>query len=141
MDMVNGLSRRFGSTAVRIFGVLALALLLTTAMAAHASAESNNGSAMDKAAFKTGCEAGGGSYIDNPDGSFQCNGRSGGVVECKDTTSPCTYTENQISVKGTINANAAGVLQVHQGPTPTPVGAHAGAVSANTSSAVSASAP
>src|ERR1700712_759372 len=100
MEMVNSFTRRFGSAALRVFGILALALLLTTSIASHAGAEPNNGPAMDKGAFKTGCEAGGGSYIDNPDGSFQCNLSSGGVIKCTDTTSPCTYTPLRISVKG-----------------------------------------
>src|SRR3954451_19133044 len=50
--------------------------------------------ALDKGAFKAGCEAAGGSFIDNPDGSFQCNIRTGGTIKCSDTTSPCTYTAN-----------------------------------------------
>jgi len=49
-------------------------------------------------------------------------------VKCKDTTSPCTYTENQVRTKVTINVNASGALQVLQGAAPTSVGVHAGAV-------------
>ena len=46
---------------------------------------------LDKAAFKTGCEQGGGSYVENPDGSFQCNLRGGGTIKCPNTTSQCTF--------------------------------------------------
>ena len=45
---------------------------------------------LDKAAFKAGCEQGGGSYVENSDGSFQCNLRNGGTIKCPNTTSPCT---------------------------------------------------
>jgi len=55
-DMVNGWSRRIVSTAVRIVGALALALLLTTAMTSHAGAEPNNGPAMDKPRSKRGAK-------------------------------------------------------------------------------------
>jgi len=67
-------------------------LLLGGLAAGPAAAEQNGGGgALDKAAFKAGCEAAGGSYVENRDGSFQCNGRHGGVVKCPDTTSPCTF--------------------------------------------------
>jgi hypothetical protein len=48
--------------------------------------------AIDKAKFKEGCEAGGGSYVENADGSFQCNTKSGATIKCPNTTSQCTYT-------------------------------------------------
>lgn len=48
---------------------------------------------MNKAAFKQGCEEGGGSYIENPDGSFQCNLRDGGTIWCPSTTEQCSYTK------------------------------------------------
>jgi len=47
---------------------------------------------LDKDAFKTGCQEGGGSHVENPDGSFQCNLRDGGVITCPNTPSPCTST-------------------------------------------------
>ncbi len=46
---------------------------------------------LDKRAFEAGCEEGKGSYIENPDGSFQCNTSDGGTVKCRDTKSQCTY--------------------------------------------------
>jgi hypothetical protein len=139
MEMVNSFTRRFGATALRMFGILALALLLTTSIASHAGAEPNNGPAMDKGAFKTGCEAGGGSYIDNPDGSFQCNLRGGGVIKCTSTTTPCTYTALKISVKGSVVVNRAGALQVVKAATATPASVRANAV--NQFNVTSATAP
>ena len=49
---------------------------------------------VDKGAFKSGCESGQGSYVENLDGSFQCNLRSGGVIKCSNNGSPCTYTSH-----------------------------------------------
>lgn len=49
---------------------------------------------LDKGAFKSGCQAAGGSYVENPDGSFQCNTKNGATIKCSNTTSPCTYTAN-----------------------------------------------
>lgn len=46
--------------------------------------------AVDKGAFKSGCESGGHSFVENADGSFQCNLKSGGVIKCGSQT--CTYT-------------------------------------------------
>ena len=56
---------------------------------------------LDKAAFKKGCEEGHGSYVENADGSFQCNMRLGGTVKCQDTKSQCTYTA-QISTSTSV---------------------------------------
>lgn len=46
---------------------------------------------MDKAKFKEGCKEGGGSYVENRDGSFQCNLLKGGTIKCPDTESQCAY--------------------------------------------------
>jgi len=48
---------------------------------------------LDKGKFKKGCQSASGSFVENRDGSFQCNLRSGGVIKCADTASRCTYTE------------------------------------------------
>ena len=118
-------SRRIGNFAIRLAAVFAFALLFAGTFAPHAGAEANNGVAMDKGAFKTGCEAGGGSFVDNADGSFQCNLRSGGTIKCANTTSPCTYSALVISggnSKGAIRVNSVGALQIEQAtPTPTKV--------------------
>lgn len=66
------------------------------------------GAELDKGAFKSGCESGGGSYIENNDGSFQCNLKSGGTIKCPDTKSQCTYTQ-RLSPVGTIRVPTAGV--------------------------------
>src|SRR5579884_1495711 len=73
---------------------------------------------MDKGAFQQGCESGGGSYIENNDGSFQCNLKSGGVIKCPDTKSQCTYSE-KLSIANTIRVVGAGSLQAAANPGPT----------------------
>jgi hypothetical protein len=65
----------------------AMLVLLLVGAAMRASAAD-----MDKSKFKEGCEAGKGSYVENNDGSFQCNLRSGGTIKCPDTKSQCSYT-------------------------------------------------
>jgi hypothetical protein len=98
---------------------------------------------MDKDAFKKGCEAGHGSYIENPDGSFQCTTSGGGVIKCKDTTSPCPYTEQTIGTGGkrghgqVAAISSAGALQalgVQPAPVPTKVVVLSGAAKAKASS-------
>ena len=78
---------------------------------------------MDKGAFKKGCESGGGSYIENNDGSFQCNTKGGGTVKCPDTKSQCTYTE-KITPGGdvdlVVHLTTAGALQLVNPPTGKP---------------------
>lgn len=60
---------------------MGMALLVSVATRGSVSAE------IDKKAFKEGCQSGGGSYIDNPDGTFQCNTSGGNTIKCfKDDT-------------------------------------------------------
>jgi hypothetical protein len=81
-----------------VVGLFSLALVAGLGAVGHASATE-----MDKGAFKTGCESGGGSYVENAsDGSFQCNLKSGGTIKCADTKSQCTYTANLTSHRGSI---------------------------------------
>jgi hypothetical protein len=65
---------------------------------------------MDKGEFKKGCESGGNSYVENNDGSFQCNLKSGAVIKCQDTKSQCTYTA-KIAHKDVFNAMKIGKLK------------------------------
>jgi hypothetical protein len=37
---------------------------------------------IDKSKFAEGCRAGNGSYIENPDGTFQCNTSGGITIKC-----------------------------------------------------------
>src|SRR6476469_2767852 len=97
MNATTGISGRMFTTMMRLAGALALALLLMGAIAHSAGATE-----MDKGAFKTGCESGGGSFVDNPGGSFQCNLKDGGTIKCPDTKSQCTYTAKLILVSGTV---------------------------------------
>src|SRR4051812_21251236 len=90
---VSGHSR--GTLVVRTAMAFLFALLLAGSIA-HQAAAVDNGPAMDKGAFKTGCEEGGGSYIENNDGSFQCNLKSGGGIKCTSTTGPCTYSPYRV---------------------------------------------
>jgi hypothetical protein len=118
METTTGFIGRFGTTAMRLVGALAMALLLMGAVAHHAGATD-----MDKGAFKSGCESGGGSFVDSADGSFQCNLKSGGTIKCQNTSSPCTYTATlggggKVSVVNV--AATAGHLQVAPVSTPAP---------------------
>ena len=126
MNLRNGTTRRIGTIVIRLAAVFALALLLAGAVAPHAGAEGNNGPAMDKDAFKKGCQEGGGSYVENAsDDSFGCNMKGGGSIKCTSTTSPCTYTPKIVSTGGA-KANAAqvssaGAMRTVSGPSnPTP---------------------
>jgi hypothetical protein len=84
-------------------GIFALSLLAGIGNAGHVSAAE-----MDKGAFKQGCEEGHGSYVENNDGSFQCNLQSGGTIKCPDTKSQCSYSPTRIvSVGGGIKLGGA----------------------------------
>lgn len=48
--------------------------------------------AVPKDAFKSGCESSGNSFVENNDGTFQCNLKSGAVIKCGSET--CTYTSS-----------------------------------------------
>ena len=74
--------------SVRSTRAMLVALAFAFASVPTASAEG-----IDKSKFKEGCQAGNGSYVESPDGSFQCNTKGGGTVKCADTKSQCTYTE------------------------------------------------
>ena len=104
---------RFGTTAVRLLVAFAMAFLLIGTLAHSAGATE-----MDKGAFKSGCESGGGSFVENADGSFQCNLKSGGTIKCPDTKSQCTYSALVVSTGGNVLSNSD--IQVAPAVTPTP---------------------
>lgn len=115
-------SGHFGTLTLRFLVVLALAFTIGGALA-HSAGATDNNPAMDKNSFKTGCESGGGSYVENPDGSFQCNLKDGGVIKCPSTTSQCTYTPALVVRGGGIRATGAvNVSTGMQSSTPTPSG-------------------
>jgi hypothetical protein len=98
-----------------------------------AMAADNSAPAMDKDAFKKGCEEGGNSYVENSDGSFQCNLKDGGVIKCPDTKSQCSYTpplRRVGSIRVPPPADLAGFLAVPAdgsgpgGDVPTPPAVH-----------------
>lgn len=39
--------------------------------------------------FKRGCESGGGSFVENADGTYQCNTASGLVIKCRSDGQRC----------------------------------------------------
>jgi hypothetical protein len=127
MNGTVGTTRRIWNLAARLAAVVALTLLLAGAVApaVHAADNNTSGPAMDKSKFKEGCEQGGGSYIENLDGSFQCNLKDGGTIKCTSTTGPCTYipfTRGKTNIRGAI-VNSAGVMTMlgaDSQPTPTP---------------------
>lgn len=49
---------------------------------------------LDKGAFKKGCTAGGGSFVESAsDNSFSCNLKSGGTIKCPESGDhPCNYS-------------------------------------------------
>lgn len=115
METTTGFMGRIGGTAVRLAGALLVALLLAGALGQQAGA-----TAMDKGSFASGCRSAGGSYVENADGSFQCNLKGGGTIKCPDTTSQCTYTP-LISGAG---MTVVGNLQAVADPAPTRPATH-----------------
>ena|SRR5206468_1276466 len=109
---------RIVMTAIRLTAVLGLLLIGPVAERASAAGEE-----IDKGKFKEGCEKGHGSYIENADGSFQCNTSGGGTVKCPDTKSQCTYTE-KISPAGiveiTVHLAGRGAMELLNPPSEKP---------------------
>lgn len=69
-----------------------IAVLGAGPLAPGVGAEPNQGgAAVDRDAFKKGCEEGRGSYVENPDGSFQCNTSDGSTIKCPNNSNPCVY--------------------------------------------------
>lgn len=140
METTTGFMGRIGGTAVRLAGALLVALLLAGALGQQAGA-----TAMDKGSFASGCRSAGGSYVENADGSFQCNLKGGGTIKCPDTTSQCTYTP-LISGAGMTVVTAVGNLQAVADPAPTRPATHthisaAGSAKVNTRIAAAVATP
>jgi hypothetical protein len=128
---------RFGTAAMRLLAAFAMAFLLAGTLAHSAGATE-----MDKGAFKTGCESGGGSFVENADGSFQCNLKSGGTIKCPDTKSQCTYTALVATTSGIVLSNSVMDAGPAVTPTPTrPVRSNLGNVVIQSSFSVEAPAP
>ena len=64
-----------------LFALAAMGWFVATAVAQPAPKDLNE----YKQKFKQGCEEGHGSYIENPDGSFQCNTSAGNTIKCPST--------------------------------------------------------
>jgi hypothetical protein len=73
-----------------------------------------------KEEFKEGCEKGGGSFVENNNGTFQCNTSSGLVIRCQDDGSKC-WIPLKIApgVHITIDVEPKGVNAVLALPEPT----------------------
>jgi hypothetical protein len=70
-----------------------------------------------KAKFKDGCEKSGGSWVENPDGTFQCNLKYGGTVKCSPQNVPCTYTAKIApGTKIVVDLNRAAIGELLQLP-------------------------
>src|ERR1044072_1070575 len=64
--------------------LVTMGLALLVGAATHRSVSAAK---LDKEAFKEGCKSGGHSFVDNPDGTFQCNTTGGSTIKCfKDDT-------------------------------------------------------
>jgi hypothetical protein len=67
------------------FGIAALTLLMAGALAQPTRADPQSD---HKAKFKDGCKSSNGSWIENSDGSYQCNTRGGETNICFKDTPP-----------------------------------------------------
>ena len=77
-------------TRRRMIGGLGMAIL-GLAVGRQATSADSKSPKMDKNAFADGCRSGGNSFVDNPDGSFQCNLKDGSDITCTSTSGPCVY--------------------------------------------------
>ena len=109
-----------GKIWIQVEGNRLAALALAFALVGGVTSTANAAD-LNKDAFKTGCESGGGSYLESADGSFQCNMKSGGTVKCQDTHSQCTYTSS-ITRRNMMAGLAAGRLEVMVPVSRKPVG-------------------
>ena len=86
MVSAKGFIGRIGTTSMWPLAVLVL--LSAGAVVQRTSADEDF-----KSKFKAGCESSGGSWVENPDGSYQCNARSGEVTKCFPEDPPrCIHT-------------------------------------------------
>jgi hypothetical protein len=79
-----------GRLARRTF-VVRIGAALAAVGAAGAFGPAARAEGIDTAKFKEGCQSGGHSYVENRDGSFQCNLRDGAEIKCTSTKGPCHY--------------------------------------------------
>lgn len=98
--------------SLKLQQMLAAALLTLSLVTALGAISPAGATEMDKGAFKTGCQStAGNSYVENNDGSFQCNLKDGGVIKCPDTKSQCSYTPARAIVIQPIRVPTGAVLQ------------------------------
>ena len=74
-----------------------------------------------KEEFAKGCREGGGSFVENADGTFQCNTTSGIVIRCQEDGLKC-WIPAQIApgVDITIDVRPKGIKTLLALPAPTP---------------------
>ena len=71
--------------------------------------------------FAKGCRESGGSFVENADGTFQCNTRSGLTIKCQKDGQKC-WLAAQIAAAVSITVDVAeeGIKTVFSLPAPTP---------------------
>jgi len=87
---------------------LALLVSVATRRSVHAGA-------INKEAFKEGCQSGGGSYIDNPDGTFQCNTSGGNTIKCFKDDTCISIPKNATIVTGSSSGSQWGGVMTSDG--------------------------
>jgi hypothetical protein len=74
-----------------------------------------------KEEFAKGCREGGGSFVENADGTFQCNTRSGLTIKCQEDGNRCwVAAEIAPEVHISVGVEAAGIKALLELPAPTP---------------------
>lgn len=96
---------RIGQTIVRLTVAIAFAAALISSLGGGANAQPMSPGQI-KDAFAKGCKEGGNSFVDNPDGSYQCNLKDGSTIKCS-ASGQCHYipkamTHGTGAVSGTI---------------------------------------
>jgi hypothetical protein len=89
MKSTTWISRRMWIVTLQLAAVLGLTVMSAIVQPALAAE-------MDKSKFKEGCKEGKGSYVENRDGSFQCNTSGGLTIKCPDTKSQCIIVTSEV---------------------------------------------
>ncbi|MFG3591741.1 hypothetical protein [Bradyrhizobium sp. RDI18] len=76
-----------------------------------------------KEEFKKGCQEGGGSFVENRDGTFQCNTTSGLVIKCQSDGNKCWIEASVVApdeggVRISVDVAAVGIQTVFALPAP-----------------------
>lgn len=99
------------STRRRVLGGLGM-VVAGLVVGRRTTLADTNSPKMDKGAFADGCRSGGNSFVDNPDGSFQCNLKDGSDIKCTSTSGPCNYNPPPKHIVHGNIGNIGGITQV-----------------------------